>query len=121
MAATNGPNHLDVITELSRQILGYSPSEFVDRRFGASSGVAILSGSFGDVTWHPHPSTLVCDDPAAVLAFIMSSPAAVEADPARLEALAKAVDARFLDAGGVLHISTDAGCFVARDPLRRRN
>jgi SAM-dependent methyltransferase len=116
MAATNGPNHLDVISELSQEILGHSSSDFVDRRFGASNGAAILSGGFGDVSWHRHPSTMVCDDPAAVLAFIMSSPAAKESDSARLEALAEAVAARFLNAGGVLHISTDAGCFVARGP-----
>jgi SAM-dependent methyltransferase len=116
MAATNGPNHLDVISELSRQVLGWSSLDFVDRRFGASTGAAILSGAFDQVAWHPHPSTMECDDPAAVLAYIASGAAGHEAAPERLEALAEAIDARFRDAGGVVHISTEAGCFVARQP-----
>jgi SAM-dependent methyltransferase len=117
LAATNGPNHLDAITELSRQILGWSPLDFVARRFGASNGAAILSNAFGTVTWHPHPSTMVCDDPAAVLAYLRSSAAGQEATPERLDALADAVETRFRDAGGVLRISVESGCFVARGPL----
>jgi SAM-dependent methyltransferase len=120
MAATNGPHHLDVISELSRQALGWSSLDLVDRRFGASNGAAILSGAFGRVGWHPHPSSMECDDPAAVLAFITSGAAGQQA-PERLEALAEAVEARFRASGGVLHISMEAGCFVARDPLRRRH
>jgi SAM-dependent methyltransferase len=120
MAATNGPNHLDVITELSRQVLGWSSLDFVDRRFGASTGATILSGAFGQVGWHPHPSSMECDDPAAVLAYITSGAAGQEADPERLEALTEAVEARFRASDGVLHISMEAGCFVARDPAPTR-
>jgi hypothetical protein len=79
---------------------------------------AILSGRFGGVALHPHTSEMVCDDPAAVLAFITSGPAGREATPERLEDPAEAVDERFRASGGVLHISREAGCFVARDPAR---
>jgi SAM-dependent methyltransferase len=120
IAATNGPNHLDAITELSRRFLGWSPLDFVDRRFGASNGASILSGAFGSVALHAHPSSMVCDDPSAVLAYIRSSAAGQEATPERLEALAEAVETRFRDAGGVLQISMESGCFVARQPTKTR-
>ncbi|HEX3333729.1 MAG TPA: methyltransferase domain-containing protein [Acidimicrobiales bacterium] len=114
VAATNGPNHLDVITELSRQFLGSSTTDFVDRRFGTTNGAAILSDSFGSVTWYPHACTIVCDEPSAVLAYVTSSGAGHAAAPEQLDALAEAVHARFREAGGVLRISTEKGCFVAR-------
>jgi SAM-dependent methyltransferase len=116
LAATNGPNHLDVIIEISRQVFGWSSSDFVDRRFGRSSGEAILASTFGDVAWHKHPSTLVCDDPDAVVAFFRSSPTGQEATPEQLAALDAAVAARFHAAGGVVSMSTESGCFVARRP-----
>lgn len=114
MAATNGPDHLDVIRDLSRQTLGSSTTDFVDRRFGPTNGAAILSDCFRSVSWHRHPCVIVCDDPSAVLAYITSSGAAHEAAPEKLDALAEAVDARFREAGGVLSISTEKGCFLAR-------
>ena len=80
MAATNGPDHLDVIAEISRQVFGWSSLDFVDRRFGRSNGGAILGMAFEDVVWHHHPGRLVCDDPDAVIAYIQSSSAGQEAD-----------------------------------------
>jgi SAM-dependent methyltransferase len=121
LAATNGPNHLDVIIEISRQVFGFSSSDFVDRRFGRSSGEAILARSFGDVAWHHHPSTLVCDDPDAVVAFFGSSPTGQEATPEQLAALDDAVAARFRAAGGVVSMSTESGCFVARQRMESGN
>jgi SAM-dependent methyltransferase len=116
LAATNGPNHLDVITEITRQELGWSSGDFVERRFGRSSGGAILEGAFGEVTWHRHESRLVCDDPAAVVAYIRSSATGQEASPEQLAAVTNAVAARFKSAGGVVEMSMDAGAFVAREP-----
>jgi SAM-dependent methyltransferase len=118
LAATNGPNHLDVITEITRRELGWSSGDFVDRRFGRSTGGAILEGAFGEVTWHHHESTLVCDDPDAVVAYIRSSATGQEASPEQLAALSSAVAARFESAGGVVQMSMDAGAFVAHDPSR---
>lgn len=118
LAATNGPNHLDVITEITRQELGWSSADFVDRRFGRSSGGAILETAFRKVTWHRHESTLVCDDPDAVVAYIRSSATGQEASPDQLAALTNAVSARFESAGGVVQMSMDAGAFVARRPSR---
>jgi SAM-dependent methyltransferase len=117
LAATNGPNHLDVITEISRQVFGFSSSDFVDRRFGRSSGEAILASAFGDVAWHQHPSTLVCDDPDAVVAYLRSSASGQQATIEQLAALDDAVAARFRAAGGVVSMSTESGCFVARQPV----
>lgn len=118
LAATNGPNHLDVITGITRQELGWSSGDFVDRRFGRSSGGAILESSFGDVTWHQHESTLVCDDPAAVVAYIRSSSTGQEASPEQLAALDKAVAGRFEAAGGVVQMTMDAGAFLGRAPVK---
>jgi hypothetical protein len=116
MAATNGPDHLDVIAEISRQVFGWSSLDFVDRRFGRSNGGAILGTTFEDVVWHPHPGRLVCDDPDAVVAYIQSSSAGQEAEAPQLAALTQAVHDRFEAAGGVVTMTTDAGCFIARRP-----
>jgi SAM-dependent methyltransferase len=117
LAATNGPNHLDVVRDISRQVFGWSTADFVDRRFGRSNGGAILETAFGEVAWQSHPEQLVCDDPDAVIAYLRSSSAAQEAEVTRHDALTEAVRARFADAGGVVTMSMDAGCFVARHPL----
>ena len=116
IAATNGPHHLDVIAEISRQVLGWSSLDFVDRRFGRTNGGAILESAFGDVTWHRHPSTLVCDDPAAVVAYIRSSASGQEASPEQLATLSQVVEERFEAAGGVVEMSMESGCFVAQRP-----
>ena len=116
LAATNGPNHLDVIADISRQVFGRSSIDFVDRRFGRSNGGEILGTAFEDVEWQPHPGRLVCDDPAAVVAYIESSSAGQEADPSQLAALTQAVQDRFQAAEGVVTMTTDAGCFIARQP-----
>jgi SAM-dependent methyltransferase len=117
LAATNGPNHLDVIADIARQVFGWSSLDFVDRRFGRSNGGAILETAFGDVVWHDHPGRLVCDDPAAVVAYIQSSSAGLEADASQLAVLTQEVHNRFQSAGGVVTMTTDAGCFVAQRPL----
>jgi SAM-dependent methyltransferase len=116
LAATNGPDHLDVIADISRQVFGWSSLDFVDRRFGRSNGGEILGTAFEDVEWHPHPGRLVCDDPDAVVAYIESSSAGQEADASKLTALTEAVQDRFRTAGGVVTMTTDAGCFLARRP-----
>ncbi len=116
LAATNGPNHLDVITEISRQVFGWASSDFVDRRFGRSSGEPILLRAFSDVAWHQHPSALVCDDPDAVVAYVRSSASGQEATPEQLAALDDAVAARFRADGDIVTMSTESGCFVARRP-----
>ena len=76
MAATNGPRHLDAVRELSREVFGWTSLDGAIQRFAPENGAQILSGAFGTVAWHPHPSTMVCTDPEDVYAFIASSPAA---------------------------------------------
>jgi SAM-dependent methyltransferase len=119
LAATNGPQHLDAIAELSRQALGWSPLDFSDRRFGKTNGRAILAPAFGSVRWHQHPSDMVCTSPDDVVAFIASTAAGQEASPRQRRALDEAVGTRFAANGGSLRISTDAGCFVAGRPRAR--
>jgi SAM-dependent methyltransferase len=115
MAATNGPDHLDVIAEISRQVFGWSSLDFVDRRFGRSNGGALLGTAFEVVMWHHHPGRLVCDDPDAIIAYIQSSSAGQEAEAPQLAALTQAVHDRFQTAG-VVTMTTDAGCFIAKRP-----
>jgi SAM-dependent methyltransferase len=119
MAATNGPQHLDAVSDLSRQVLGWSPLELTDRRFGRSGGAAVLGSSFDTVEWHGHPSTMVCTDPDDVFAFIASTAAGQLASSEQRAALRSAIEARFRAGGGMLHVRTESGCFVARDPERR--
>ncbi len=116
IAATNGSDHLDFIAEIQRQVFGWSSLDFVDRRFGRSNGSAILRTAFEDVLWHHHPGRLVCDDPDAVFAYIQSSSAGQEAGAPQLAALTQAVRDRFQNAGGVVTMTTDAGCFIAQRP-----
>jgi SAM-dependent methyltransferase len=116
MAATNGPRHLDAVRELARATFGRSPLDGAIKRFAPDNGLRILRGAFGSVSWHPHPSTMVCTDPADVYAFIASSPTGHEATPQQLRALRTAIDARFAAEGGSLEITTEAGTFVARSP-----
>jgi SAM-dependent methyltransferase len=116
LAATNGPRHLEAIAELSRLALGWSPLDFSDRRFGKSTGEAILASRFGSVRWDQHPSTVACTSPDDLIAFIVSTAAGREASPDQRRALDDAVAARFRQNGGVLRTTTDTGCFVAREP-----
>jgi SAM-dependent methyltransferase len=116
MAATNGPRHLGAIGDISREVLGWSPFDATNRRFGLSGGEEVLRAAFASVTWHLHPSTMVCTDPADVVAFLESSTAGQEASPAQRVELRDAVRARFAQGGGQLAVQVEAGCFIARDP-----
>ena len=113
LAATNGPRHLDAVADVSRAVLGWSSLDFVDGRFGLTTGEEILRTAFGSVTWHLHPSTMICTDPGDVLAFIASSPAGQDATPEQAAALEAAVAARFAREGGQMTITKESGCFVA--------
>ncbi len=114
LAATNGPRHLDAVAEVSRAVLGWSSLDFVDQRFGLSTGEEILRTAFDSVTRHLHPSTMICTDPADVLAFIASSPAGQDATPEQAVALNEAVATRFAEEGGQMTITKESGCFVAK-------
>ena len=113
LAATNGPTHLRALADLSRHAFGWSSLDTSDARFGRSTGEAILGTAFGSVSWRLHPSTMVCTDPADVIAFIVSTPAGQDASPEQHEALREAVESRFAEEGGQLAVTTEAGCFVA--------
>jgi hypothetical protein len=116
LAATNGPEHLDAISEVSRAALGWSPFDFLDGRFGRSTGGGILRTAFRSVTWQLHPSAMVCTDPADVVAFIASTAAGRDATAEQRSVLDELVAARFAQEGGQMTITTEAGCFVAKDP-----
>jgi SAM-dependent methyltransferase len=120
MAATNGRDHLTVVRELTRQVFGWSSLDGAVERFGPENGAAIIGRSFGSVSWHAHPSTLVCTDPEDVYAFIMSSPSSQESTAGQRAALRHALEERFALGGGSLPISTEAGCLVAHRPVSGR-
>jgi SAM-dependent methyltransferase len=120
LAATNGAHHLDGVAEISRQVLGWSTSDFVAQRFGKENGGAVLRRAFGSVEWHEHPSTMVISDPDDVEAYITSSSAFQDAAPETLAALRRAIDERFAQGGGSLEVRTESGCFVARSPASLR-
>ncbi len=113
LAATNGPRHLRALAEVSRLALGWSPLDSCDGRFGLSTGEEILRKAFGSVSWHLHPSTMVCTDPDDVVAFIASSAAGQDASPEERMALREAVAARFAEESGQMTVTVEAGCFVA--------
>ena len=119
LAATNGPNHLLELREMSRDAIGWSGLDYTDDRFGRSSGEAILRRVFDDVEWQHHPTTMVVTDPDDIVAFILSSAAGDVATPEQQARLPRVVRARFEEEGGTVHMTTEAGCFVARGPRPR--
>lgn len=118
LAATNGAHHVDAVADLSRQVFGWSSSDWVAQRFGKENGAALLSTAFGSVEWHEHPSTMLVTDPSDVEAYITSSTAAQAASPEARAGLHRAVEERFRSAGGALEVRTESGCFVARRPAK---
>jgi SAM-dependent methyltransferase len=118
LAATNGPDHLSELREMSRQALGWSGLDYTDGRFGRSTGDEILGRAFDEVHWHDHPTTMVVTDPADVVAFILSSAAGDSSTDEQRAQLPEVVEERFRQAGGAVSMTTQAGCFVARRPCR---
>ena len=121
LAATNGPNHLSELRQMSRQAIGWSGLDYTDGRFGRSSGQAILSRAFDVVEWHDHPTTIEVTDPADVVAFILSSAAGQVATAEQRGCLPEVVDEWFRREGGCVSMTTEAGCFVARRPRRQQH
>ncbi len=118
MAATNGPRHLEQVSKASREVFGWATMDFVDRRFGRSSGGDLLQVSFADVEWRSYQSALVCDEPEDVYNFIASSSSAQQTTAEQMQ-LVREVIARMFDEGdGVFRSPTDTGCFLATRPLR---
>jgi SAM-dependent methyltransferase len=116
MAATNGPRHLEQVSAASKEVFGWATMDFVDRRFGRSTGGDLLQASFGEVEWRDHASTLVCDDPEDVYNFISSSSAIQQATPEQMDALRGVIERMFQEGGGVFRSAQEAGCFLARRP-----
>ena len=54
MTATNGPRHLEQVSQASREVFGWATMDFVDRRFGRSTGGQLLGASFAEVEWRDH-------------------------------------------------------------------
>jgi SAM-dependent methyltransferase len=118
MAATNGPRHLEQVSKASREVFGWTTMDFVDRRFGRSTGGDLLDASFADVSWHDYPSALACHEPDDVYNFIASSSAMQQSTPQQMQALRDVIARVFEEGGGVFRSATEAGCFLARGPLR---
>ncbi len=116
LTATNGPDHLSELREMSREAIGWSGLDYTDGRFGRSTGEAILGRSFCLVEWHDHPTTMVVTDPADIIAFILSSAAGDVATAEQQARLPEVVEERFRREGGRVTMTTQAGCFVARLP-----
>lgn len=105
VAGTNGPLHmreLDALTTDSNS-RGYAAA------FGRENGHAILSQSFGYVTWHPHEDSLRCTDADAVVAYVASM-APEHAPSAKVRTEVETVMAAN---DGVFAITKDTGAFVA--------
>jgi SAM-dependent methyltransferase len=118
MSATNGPRHLEQVSKASREVFGWATMDSVDRRFGRSTGGELLGASFAEVEWRDHSSTLVCDEPEDVYNFIASSSAMQESTPQQMQALREVIARMFEEGDGVFSSATEAGCFLARRPLR---
>jgi SAM-dependent methyltransferase len=118
MAATNGARHLEQVSKASREVFGWSTMDFVDRRFGRSTGGELLDVSFADVEWRAYPSALACDEPEDVYNFIASASSMQQATAQQMQALRDVIRRMFEEGGGVLRSANDSGCFLARRPRR---
>ncbi len=118
MTATNGPRHLEQVSQASREVFGWATMDFVDRRFGRSTGGQLLGASFAEVEWRDHSSALVCDEPEDVYNFIASSSAMQQSTPQQMQALRDVIARMFEEGGGVFRSAAEAGCFLSRRPLR---
>ena len=101
MAATNGARHLEQVSNASREVFGWSTMDFVDRRFGRSTGGELLDDSFADVEWREYPSTLVCDEPEDVYNFIASSSSVQHTTAQQMQVLRDVIARTFEEGGGV--------------------
>jgi SAM-dependent methyltransferase len=118
MAATNGPRHLERVSDASREVFGWATMDFVDRRFGRSTGGELLRASFVEVEWRDYSSALICDEPDDIYNFIASSSAMQQSTPEQMQTLRGVIARMFEEGGGVFRSATEAGCFLSRRPLR---
>jgi 2-polyprenyl-3-methyl-5-hydroxy-6-metoxy-1,4-benzoquinol methylase len=116
LVTTNGEAHLAELDEIRTKVLGGSTLRDTIAAFGAARARQVLPASFGSVTWQRYRNDLRCTDPDDVVAFITSAPPGEDADASQLARLREAVAARFDSGDGVMHITTDTGVFVCRQP-----
>lgn len=116
LASTNGRRNLAVLWAIRREVLGTPVPPPHVQAFGAENGAALLGTAFGDVSWVAYPDELVCTSRDDVVAYLLSTTPALDAAAPARAALARAVDARFDAAGGVLRVEKQTGVFRCRRP-----
>ncbi|MCU1396123.1 MAG: putative methyltransferase [Ilumatobacteraceae bacterium] len=117
VAATNGTRHMRELWQLRAAVFGTPVLDQTLDVFSAEAGFPYLRDRFDVVTWHRHTDELRCTDPAAVLAFICSTPPGEDASPDEAAELSRLIDACFAEGDGVMMITKDSGCFVCTGPL----
>lgn len=118
ITATNGREHLRELSEIQVEVFGPGSVDETMEVFNPDNGFSMLRRHFTDVRYIAYPDMLRCTDPEVVLAYMCSFPPGEDATPGQMAELAAAVEVRFASGQGVLTVTKEVGCFIARDPVR---
>jgi SAM-dependent methyltransferase len=116
IVATNGSRHLRDLWALYHEIFEQSPLDRVHDVFSTETGFPILRDHFERVAWFAYDDTLVCTDPADVVAYLFSVVPGDLATDEQRERIRHVVHQRFDRAGGRFVVAKDSGCFVCEGP-----
>lgn len=116
LCATNGPNHLRELWDISAEVFGGTSERWFSDLFGIENGDVLLREQFADVVWHPYEDRLFCLDTDDVLTFLRSYPPAETATDEQVAHLAEVVLRRFAEGDGVFEVGKETGVFVCRGP-----
>lgn len=115
-AATNGQAHMRELGELVQRLapeLAKWGGAAVDGHFGLENGGEQLAQHFAEVAVRRFPNALVVTEAAPLVAFIMSMSVADQAGAGLRTQLLAQVEA-ILREQGPIHITKDAGIFIAQ-------
>jgi ubiquinone/menaquinone biosynthesis C-methylase UbiE len=116
IAATNGEAHLqelrDLVARFAPELSAWGGSGI--EVFSLENGAAQLAPWFAPVELRRFPNALVVTEAAPLSAFILSMNTLAELHGARRAELEAFVERELHSQGGAIHITKDAGLFVAR-------
>ncbi len=109
---TNGPGHLAEIEEARVAVFGDEARYEVNDTFSPAIAATELMDRFNEVTWTRYDDTLAVTDLEDVVAFMMSSAPALDADDEEADRLRQLVADRMDASGGVFTVSKHTGFFI---------
>jgi SAM-dependent methyltransferase len=112
IAATNGRSHLKEMWELRARVFGTSSVDETTEAFNPEIGFELFRRWFSDVRWVECHDTIVCTDPADIVAYVCSVPPAESASADELAELTREVGRAFDQGEGTFTVTKEVGCFI---------